>query len=397
MSSRGPSAGGVRAKPNNRIQFDFTLDGVRYRPTIRRASTTQNLLAARVRLTGIRQRIRAGTFFFDQEFPEYRFLGRVIDPSQVRTCDQVFDQFIAQWESRFQRDDLAWVTVAGYRRVLNSLWSPRIGALPFLRVDYVTLARVTDAYRCSRKTFNNSVSVLRRAFEFGYRNHPHHINPALGLRGCRMSRKERIRPDPFRIGEAEHLIAAIREDWGEAQASDEFRFLGAETLRADRSHRVRLRCDTRHAAREQGPRRGCRSRDDEDRRAASVRAVPSRARGVAPSACPARPTPARRPSSPCSPLLQRGRRAAALDPRDRYAMGEDSGAVADPFAAAVLRASFLREQEPDARKEPALGGPTAWPQRAHDARGLCGVGRREAGSGFSVWHWIWHQERGACT
>ena len=21
----------------------------------------------------------------------------------------------------------------------------------------------------------------------------------------------------------------------------------------------------------------------------------------------------------------------------------------------------------------------------------------EAGSGFSVWHWIWHQERGACT
>lgn len=225
MNHRGPSVGGVRAKPNNRIQFDFTLDGVRYRPTIRRAPTTQNLLAARERLAGIRQRIRAGTFFFDQEFPDFRFLGRVIDPSQVRTCDHVFDQFIAHCESRFRRDDLAWATVSGYRRVLNAFWRQRIGSLAFLHVDYVTLARMADQYRCSRKTFNNAVSVLRRAFDFGYRNHPHHINPALGLRGCRMSRKDRIRPDPFLIAEAEKLIAAIREDWGEVQGNyDEFRF-----------------------------------------------------------------------------------------------------------------------------------------------------------------------------
>ena len=225
MSSRGPRAGGIRAKPNNRIQFDFMLDGVRYRPTIKRPPTTQNLRAARERLADIRQRIRTGTFFFEHEFPPYRFLGRLIDPSQVRTCDQVFDQCIAHCESRFRRDDLAWATVCGYLRVLNGLWRPRIGALPFLHVDYVTLARVADGYRCRKKTFNNSVSVLRRAFAFGYRNHPQHINPAVGLRGCRMARKDRIRPDPFRIGEAEQLIAAIRADWGEAQANyDEFRF-----------------------------------------------------------------------------------------------------------------------------------------------------------------------------
>ncbi len=70
------------------------------------------------------------------------------------------------------------------------------------------LARVADGYRRSKKTFNNAVSVLRRAFDFGYRNHPQHINPAIGLHGSRMSRKDRIRPDPFRIGEAEQLIAA---------------------------------------------------------------------------------------------------------------------------------------------------------------------------------------------
>ncbi len=148
-----------------------------------------------------------------------------MDPSQFRTCDQVFDQLLQHCESRYQRDDMAHATVAGYRRVLNAIWRPRIGPLAFLRVDYVILARVADAYRCSRKTFNNAVSVLRRAFEFGYRNHPHHINPARGLRGCRMARKDRIRPDPFRIDEAEALIAALRKDWGEAQANyDEFRF-----------------------------------------------------------------------------------------------------------------------------------------------------------------------------
>jgi len=105
VNHRGLSAGGVRAKPDNCIKFDFMLDGVRFRPTIRRPPTTQNLRAARERLAGIRQRIRAGTFFFDQEFPEYRFLGRVIDPSQVRTCNQVFDQIIAHCEARFRRDD----------------------------------------------------------------------------------------------------------------------------------------------------------------------------------------------------------------------------------------------------------------------------------------------------
>jgi integrase len=225
MTNRGPCTGGVRPKPNDRIQFDFMLDGVRNRPTIRRAPTTHYLRAARERLSNIRRRIRGGTFLFEKEFPEYRLLRGVIDPSQVRTCDQVFDQFIEHCESRFRRDDMAWATVSGYRRILNALRRPQIGTLPFLRVDYATLARVADAYRCSRKTYNNAISVLRRAFEFAYRNHPYHMNPARGLRGCRMARKDRIRPDPFTIDEAETLIDAIREDWGEAQANyDEFRF-----------------------------------------------------------------------------------------------------------------------------------------------------------------------------
>jgi len=442
MSRRGPSAGGVRAKPNNRIQFDFMLDGVRYRPTIRRAPTTQNLLAARERLAGIRQRIRAGIFFFDQEFPGYRFLGRVIDPSQVRTCNQVFDQFIAHCESRFRRDDLAWATVSGYRRVLNALWRPRIGALPFLRVDYVALARVADEYRCSKKTFNNAISVLRRAFAFGYRNHPQHINPAVGLRGCRMARKDRIRPDPFRIEEAEQLIAAIRQDWGEAHANyDEFRFFTG--LRP--SEQIALTVSDFDAAR------------------GTLRVNKARVAGVD---RPTTKTGVHRIFELCPRAVAVLRRQLAL--RDQL---QREGRLRHPHLfctqdgsplrsihesgtrwAKTLARLPIRPRRPYCARHSCvswnlmLGKNPLWVARQHGhsvrtmlevyaawaegavesdvaairkAMGLTGTGllnhlpgllrrlaqrlfpvaqpERLASSTFSVWHWIWHQERGACT
>ena len=77
----------------------------------------------------------------------------------------------------------------------------------------------------SKKTYNNKISVLRRAFEFGYRDHPEHPNPAWGLKGARMRRRDLPRIDPFRIQDAEALIAAIHQDWGEPQGNfHEFRF-----------------------------------------------------------------------------------------------------------------------------------------------------------------------------
>ncbi len=442
MSGRGPSAGGVRSKPNNRIQFDFMLDGVRYRPTIRRPTTAQNLMAARERLVGIRQRIRAGTFFFDQEFPNSRFLRRVVDPSQVRTCDQVFDQFIAHCESRFRRDDLAWATVTGYRRVLNALWRPRIGALPFLHVDYVTLARVADGYRCRKKTFNNSVSVLRRAFAFGYRNHPQHINPAVGLRGCRMARKDRIRPDPFRIGEAEQLIAAIRADWGEAQANyDEFRFFTglrpseqialtvsdldaargtlsvskARVAGVDRAttktgvHRVFELCPRalavlrrQLALRERLIREGAirhphlfftedgspfRSiKESGARWAKTLARLPIR---------PRRPYCARHSSVSWNLMLgknplwvarQHGHTVRTM--LEVYAAWAEGAVESD--VAAIRRAMELPVGD--------VQGPRRGLFRRLARRWLPeGTLERSASKSFSVWHWIWHQERGACT
>ncbi len=100
-----------------------------------------------------------------------------------------------------------------------------IGDKRFLKVDYLTLARIADENQWRKKRYNNAISVLRRAFAFGYRNHPQQLNPALGLKCGRMARKDRARPDPFRIQDAELLITQIHADWGEAQGNyDEFRF-----------------------------------------------------------------------------------------------------------------------------------------------------------------------------
>lgn len=77
----------------------------------------------------------------------------------------------------------------------------------------------------SPKRHNNIISPLRCAFEHGYRDHPEKHNPAAGLKGFRITKKDRPVVDPFTIEEAGLLIAAIHLDWGEAQANyDEFRF-----------------------------------------------------------------------------------------------------------------------------------------------------------------------------
>jgi integrase len=70
-----------------------------------------------------------------------------------------------------------------------------------------------------------TISALRCAFRFGYRDYPDRHNPTYGLRSARIQKKDRTRIDPFKIQEAETLIAAIHRDWGEAQGNyDEFRF-----------------------------------------------------------------------------------------------------------------------------------------------------------------------------
>jgi integrase len=223
---RRSTTGGAIAKGGDRIQFDFRLNGVRYRPSLKAIPTEGNLRRARERLKAIKERIRLGTFSFIEEFPDFRDWQKISQQSPFRTCNQVFDQYLAHCESRLAKNDLSFATVKGYRKALDSVWRPKLGALPFLRVQYSLLVQIANANRAwGKKTYNNKLSALRRAFEFGYRDHPEHLNPARSLKGARMRRKDFPKIDPFRIQDAEALIEAIHQDWGEAQGNfHEFRF-----------------------------------------------------------------------------------------------------------------------------------------------------------------------------
>lgn len=59
MGSRSES-GGVTPIGSHRIQFDFTVEGRRYRPTLPWVPHEANLRRARVHLAQIRMRIAAG-------------------------------------------------------------------------------------------------------------------------------------------------------------------------------------------------------------------------------------------------------------------------------------------------------------------------------------------------
>lgn len=180
---------------------------------------------ARQHLIGIKTRILSGTFSFAEEFPDYRHIKKVPRFGSPRTCDQVFDEYLAHCSARVIRYDMAPVTLTSYRKILDGAWRPALGPLRFLDVRYSTLMLIADRAEWCKKSHNNAISVLRRAFEFGYRDHPERHNRTRDLKGARIQQKDRVHIDPFTLDEAEALIAAIRRDWGDAQANyDEFRF-----------------------------------------------------------------------------------------------------------------------------------------------------------------------------
>jgi integrase len=86
----------------------------------------------------------------------------------------VFDAFLLHEAARVRRGDLAPITLAAHRQILEYVWRPAIGTLPLLAVRYSTLVKVADGHRWTKKTYNNAISALRRAFDFGFQDHPEH-------------------------------------------------------------------------------------------------------------------------------------------------------------------------------------------------------------------------------
>ncbi len=225
---------GVRAKGPNSIQFTIWYQGTRYRPTVVRPSTEANLRRARKQLEDIQQRIQDGTFSFAEEFPDCRGIDALPathsqkppEPPPQRTCGQVFDAYLRHCQVRVASKDLAFSTYNAYRNILAGSWRPKLDNRDFESVVYSELVEIASAQGWkTKKTYNNGISALRHAFEFGYKDLPGKKSPADGLESFRLTKKDRPKIDPFSIQEAEKLIRGIHEDWGEAIGNfDEFRF-----------------------------------------------------------------------------------------------------------------------------------------------------------------------------
>jgi site-specific recombinase XerD len=63
--------------------------------------------------------------------------------------------------------------------------SPRAAGTSYRRV-LNGLVEIADGKYWSKKSYNNAISVLRRAFKFGYRDHAGQHDPARDLKGARM-------------------------------------------------------------------------------------------------------------------------------------------------------------------------------------------------------------------
>jgi hypothetical protein len=84
---------------------------------------------------------------------------------------------------------MAFSTLDSYRQIIESVWrparasgrGPQLGDEPFEEVRYSHLARIAAGHTQNKRTYNNIVSALRCAFDYGFKDHPEKHNPASGL------------------------------------------------------------------------------------------------------------------------------------------------------------------------------------------------------------------------
>lgn len=94
--------------------------------------------------------------------------------------------------------DMAYATLVSYRKILKRVWRPKLEGREFTSVVYSELVEIAASH-CwkSKETHNNNISPLKRAFAFGYKDHPELRNPAEGLDCLRKKKQDLPKVDPF--------------------------------------------------------------------------------------------------------------------------------------------------------------------------------------------------------
>lgn len=209
---------GVRPRDGG-IRIDFVWRDRRFRQQLDLAPTPANLrYAERVRAE-IVEKIRHGTFRFEDYFPKARNARGVSGPATQR--DTTFARYAERWIE--SRGELERATRRGYQSAIDAHLLPAFG-LDGRRVDSIPHSEVAAYFGgewSSAKVRNNVLIVARGIFRMALRDGVIARDPTDGIANQSHQAPE---PDPLTREEADAIVAKVRERHGPEADYFEFAF-----------------------------------------------------------------------------------------------------------------------------------------------------------------------------
>lgn len=203
------SARGVEARENS-IRIRITHNGETIKGTLKTAGvpllpTPANLKYAARMAEEIRQKLRLGLYRAADYFPDDDR-----DSGSLPTVGERLEDWIALQSS------LKASTIKSYR-VSIDWWKKHLGTKPVEALVHSDILRaLSKEAEWSGKTRNNRVIPLRRMLELAIRDGIIKSNPLEGLEAASHQKPE---PDPFTTEEANTIIQAMEQMFGEQMAN----------------------------------------------------------------------------------------------------------------------------------------------------------------------------------
>lgn len=200
---RGSDDRGVRPRDDG-IQIDFVWRLRRFRQLLKLAPTPANMRYAAKLRAEIRERIKHGTFRFEDYFPEARNIEAFVAPATAR--DTTFDAYGKLWMQ--SRGKLEHSTKLGYQSSIDAHLTPKFGGRRIETIAHSEAAAFFGGDWTSNKTRNNALIPARGIFRMAKRDGVLASDPMDGIENQAHQAPE---PDPFTQGEAEAIIGKVRE------------------------------------------------------------------------------------------------------------------------------------------------------------------------------------------
>lgn len=202
------STGGVEVRETS-IRILFSFQGKQRKETLYVDNdplppTPANVKYARRVAVEIKDKIRTGDFVYSEYFP-HSPMAKAGGPD-----DSLLHNVMDRW---LQLLELKASTKKQYTTRINSFWKVQLKNGPIDRVKHSDiLEALKGGTWSSGKSRNNELSMIRRMFEFARKDGLIKVNPCEEIERVSYQRKK---PDPFSLDEAEQIISAITEKYGQ--------------------------------------------------------------------------------------------------------------------------------------------------------------------------------------